>query len=444
MSSPGNSTGYDPSAGGAGGGMGGYQIDFDQMLWGSLSSTPERTTWWNIFALVLQSLIVSSIVTKTFQYFEYFQKKDNPIYMFFVGLGCSATVVCLGLTCAQSYELVYFASTKFHSIYRFLFMVDQTVLLTGAFFNFSAGLYYSFRLYRMAKSRWWLIPPIVLGLLGPLTSALVCVGKGYYMPTLEMENLPKLEPFFDDYIKASRVWGALTLAIDALLCVALTVLLLRSKDSVFHNEPRLLHKLFALMYESMLPPVVLLVILESAEQVAGSPTSDWRKFLITCIPCLYFHSVLSALIGRQAIRGILDNKLKVEGGVSLLSSSGHGSSGVGKSFNTFSYPSNPTSSRKAEEGRNGEYEMKSESEYGNGSQVSVGGPMVKVRVEHNSATSEPDSYALNHPHLSPIESMSTANRDHSNRIRPPIDGLEDVPYGFSVNRPWKNPSGGVN
>ncbi|WWD07436.1 hypothetical protein V865_005535 [Kwoniella europaea PYCC6329] len=146
-----------------------------------------------------------------------------------------------------------------------------------------------------------------------------------------------------------------------------------------------------------------------------------------------------ALIGRQAIRGLLDNKSKVEGGISLLTSSGQGFSGIGRSFNTISY-----SSKRTEEGEG--YEIKSE--YGtkhineNENSVSVGGPLVKVRVEHNSATSEPDLYAISHPHLWPVEAMSTANRDHSNRSRQPIEGLENISYRFSVNRPWRNSSEG--
>ncbi|WWC59682.1 uncharacterized protein I303_102244 [Kwoniella dejecticola CBS 10117] len=408
MSSNDSSGGYDPSM------QGGYQIDFDAMLWQSLGSNPEKTTWWNVFALVLQSLIVSSIVTKTFQYFEYFQKSDNSLYLAFVGLGCAVSVITLGLTCAQTYQLVYHAADEFHSIYRFIYMVDQTILLVGALFNTFAGVYYAHRAWRMAKSKWWLLPPLAVVLLAPLSAALVVIVKGYKLPTLAMENLPKLPGYFDDYIRANRVWGAMTLSMDALLCVSLTVLLLRSKDSVFHNETRLFHKLFALMYESMLPPVVLLLILESVEQVAGSPTSDWRKFLITCITCLYFHSVLSALVGRQTIRGLLENKLKAEGGVSLLSSGrATGGGGSSKGYATHTYPSTEMiASKRAEEGNGSYKEMKSE--YGGGSQVSVAGPMVKI--EHDSNTSEPDNYAMSHPHLSPTDEYSTANRDFPPRF----------------------------
>ncbi|WWC59683.1 uncharacterized protein I303_102245 [Kwoniella dejecticola CBS 10117] len=418
---------------------GSYQVDLDTILWSSLASTPDRTTWWSVFALVIQSLIISSIITKTFQYFEYFQKTDNPVSLGFIGLGCFAAIGSLALTCSETYQLIYHAPTDFHTIFRFLFIGDQTILLLGSIFNLSAGIYYSWRVWRMLNSRSWVIPVCVIGLLLPFSSALATVIKGYKIPTIEMQNLEKLPGFFDDYVYTSRVWGGLTLAVDAALCLCLTILLLRSKDSVFHNESRLLHKLFALMYESMLPPVILLVILESADNVAGSPTTDWRKLLVTCIPNLYFHSVLSALVSRQTIRGLLDSKLRAEGGVSLLSS-GYTSNSSGVKRLSRSFPSTVhTTSRKTEEGVSG-YEMKSDF----GSQVSVGGPMIKVRVEQNEAISEPDNYAMNHPHLSPIEGTSTVNRDHSNRIRPPIEGLEDVPYGFSVNRPWRNPSEGVN
>ncbi|WWC68151.1 uncharacterized protein I206_102074 [Kwoniella pini CBS 10737] len=404
MASTNTAGGYDSTM------QGGYQIDFDAMLWQSLGSNPSKTTWWNVFALVLQSLIVSSIVTKTFQYFEYFQKSDNSLYLGFVGLGCSVSIAALGLTCAQTYKLVYHAATEFHTIYRFLYMVDQTILLIGAFFNASAAIYYAHRAWSMANKKRWLLPPLAIVVIAPFISAFVVVIKGYKLPALLMENLPSLPGYFEDYIHSSRVWGALTLAMDATLCLSLTTLLLRSKDSIFHNETRLLHNLFALMYESMLPPVILLLILESADQVAGSPTSDWRKFVITCVPTLYFHSVLSALVGRQTIRGLLHNKLKKEGGEISLLSSGKSSGGISKAFTNHTYPSTDLINPKLVEEGNGSYkEMKSDIE--NGSQVSMIGPMVKVRIEHNSNISEPDNYAINHPHLSPTGEYSTANRD---------------------------------
>ncbi|WRT64572.1 uncharacterized protein IL334_001504 [Kwoniella shivajii] len=414
---------------------GDYQIDMDAILWQSIVSTPDRTIWWSVFALVLQSAIVSSIVTKTFMYFEYFQKSDNPLFLVFIGSGCVVTLCTLGLTCAENHQLIFHAQTEFHTIFRFLFVGDQTILLIGAIFNLAAGSYYSFRAWKMCGSKMYMTPLFFVILVAPFGSALATVIKGYQMPTLVVQNLPLLSGFFDDYVRISKIWGALTLAMDSTLCFILTVLLFRSKDTVFARETRIFHKLFALMYESMLPPVIFLFILECAEQVAGSPTTDWRKFTVTCIPILYFHSVLSALVSRQTIRGLLDSKLSSQG-ISVLSS-GHTGSGSSKNYYK-SYPSTDVlTSKRAEEGG---IEMKGD--YESQSQVSVGGPMVKV--EQNLATSEPDSYALNHPHLSPIDDISTVNRDRSNRVAPPVEGLDDISYGLSVNRPWNNPSGRLN
>ncbi|KAK6904866.1 hypothetical protein I203_105685 [Kwoniella mangroviensis CBS 8507] len=393
-----------------------YPIDINQIMWMSLSSNSEKAIWWSTFALVIQSFIISSIISKTFQYFEYFKKTDNVIFLYFIGLGTALNVGTLCVTTAEMYELIYYAKNEFHTIFRFIFLGDNTILFLGGIFNFTGGIYYAYRVWRMCNREWWVIPPLAIGLSGPFGACLAVVVKGYQLPILIPENLAKLEPYFADFVHTNKIWGGMTLSMDATLCVTLTHLLLRSKDSVFANETRLFHRLIALMYESMFPPVIFLIIAEASGNMEGAPTTDWRKFVVTCTPCLYFHSVLSALVSRQTIRGILNSKLASEG-VNVLSNGTSG--GGGKMYASSSYPSPSTSALNhkqsqsqthVEEGEG--YEMKSEA----GSVVTIPGPMVKVRVEQNSAISEPDSYASNHPQLSPLGEFSTTNRDRYNPL----------------------------
>ncbi|OCF33829.1 hypothetical protein I316_04541 [Kwoniella heveanensis BCC8398] len=378
----------------------GQQIDIDSIVWSSLVSSPAKTT----------AMITASVISKTSKYFEHFQKTDSQALMCAIATGCVVTIAILALGCAQVYELIYHADSEFHTIFRFLMLSDQCILLIGGLFNLFAGSYYAYRAWRMVNSKWWIIPPFAIGLSGAFIACCFCVAQGFKMPHVRMDTLQQLPGFFERFIYLSRIWGGITLTIDLALCLCLTILLIRSKDSIFSNEQRLFHKLLALMYEAMLPPVILLFVLECTTNDDGSPTTDWRKFLTTCMGPLYFHSVLGALVSRQTIRGLLDNKLAVEG-VNLLSG------GTGGASRTFVGHSSITS-KHAEEGG---YELKSEV----GSKVSVGGPMVKV--EHNSSTSEPDAYAASHPHLSPTDDVSTVNRPHSNRLHSPIEDWENQP-----------------
>ncbi|WVW81436.1 hypothetical protein I302_103430 [Kwoniella bestiolae CBS 10118] len=408
---------------------GNYPVDLSEILWMSLASNSEKAIWWSTFAIVLQSFIVGSIISKTFQYFEYFKKSDNQIFLGFIGLGCALCIGTLMVTCAEMYKLIYHAKTEFHTIFRFIFFGDNTILLLGGIFNFTGGMYYAYRVWKMCNRKWWVIPPLAIGLCGPFGASLAVVVKGYQLPILIPQNLGQLGPYFADFVHTNKIWGGMTLSMDATLCVTLTILLMRSKDSVFANETRLFHKLMALMYESMFPPVIFLIIGEASGNMEGAPTTDWRKFVVTCIPCLYFHSVLSALVSRQTIRGLLNSKLASEG-VNVLSN-GTGGTGGGKKF---VYPSSAypmgseaalnsfnSTSKHAEEGRgywNDQVEVV-ERKSDNGSVVTVPGPLVKIEHEQNSAVSEPDSYASGHPHLSPVDGVSTANRDRPNRLTGP-------------------------
>ncbi|WVQ98274.1 hypothetical protein IAU59_005397 [Kwoniella sp. CBS 9459] len=399
----------------------GQQIDLDSIIWTSLISSPAKTTWFSVFALVLLAMIVASVISKTFKYFEHFQKTDSKAMLVAISTGCIVTVSILALCCAQVYELVYHANTEFHTIFRFLMFGDQCIMLIGGLFNLLAGSYYTYRAWRMVNCKWWIVPPFTVGLGGAFIACCFCVAQGFKMPYLRLDTLQQLPAFFERFVYLSRVWGGITLTIDLALCLCLTVLLVRSKDSIFSNEKRLFHRLLALMYEAMLPPVILLFILECTTNDDGSPTTDWRKFLTTCMGPLYFHSVLGALISRQTIRGILNSKLAAEG-VNLIS----GGTGASRTF--VGYPSTP--SKLAEEAG---YELKSEA----GSKLSVGGPMVKVRIEHDSATSEPDAYAAGHPHLSPIDDVTTVNRPHSNRLNSPTEDWANPPVPSIVgNKGW--------
>nr|XP_019048360.1 hypothetical protein I302_02131 [Kwoniella bestiolae CBS 10118]OCF27290.1 hypothetical protein I302_02131 [Kwoniella bestiolae CBS 10118] len=365
--------------------MSGYNdhpMDINQIMWMAVNSNPGKALWWNTFALVIQAWIVSSIITKTFQYFEYFKQSDTKLFLLLIGTGCALNVGSLGITFAEMYRLVYHAEREFHTVFRFVLFGDNAIMLLGGIFNLTCGMYYASRVWRMTNRRLWVIPLLAIGLCAPFGACLAVVAKGYKLPILVPENLPKLQPFFMDFARINKIWGGMSLAMDGILCITLTILLMRSKESVFANETRLLHKLVSLMYESMLPPVIFLIIAQASGNMQGAPNS------------LYFHSVLSALVSRQTIRGMLEARLSSEG----VKATSKGSGGV---YASFSYPSSSrdgagtlTVDRSKISGE-GEYEMSSK----------------EGSVEQNVKISRLESHRSGHPFLSSVNSKSEAHRN---------------------------------
>ncbi|WVQ84386.1 hypothetical protein IAT38_006538 [Cryptococcus sp. DSM 104549] len=291
----------------------------DSLMWTMVGGSIKNTSWYSCIGVVLQGMIVSAIVSKTTQYSEYFTKSDSIYLLEAIGLGAFLSVGTLALTCAETYLLVYETPSNVASTFRTVMMCDMAHLIVGAVFNLAAGAYYAYRAWKMSRENWWLVPPFVAGLLAQFIVAIVAVAHGFKIPKLDtLAQVKELATFMPSTIRHFKTWGAITLAVDGSLCVFMSFMLFKSRQGIFHNETRLFKKLLSLVYETMLPPAVCLLILEASSGVSGSPLTDARRIITCILPVLYFHSVLQTPVGRQQVRDILDSKLAADG-VNLLS-----------------------------------------------------------------------------------------------------------------------------
>ncbi|WVQ96276.1 hypothetical protein IAU59_003380 [Kwoniella sp. CBS 9459] len=381
-----NST-ASPSATGLGGGA----ADVNTIMWAQMGEMMVKTTWYATLGTVLQALIVSSVLSNTIRYFEYFTRTDSIWLLEAIGVGALMTLGALALTCAQAYKLVYMDETNIASHFRFLMLADMSHLLLGAIFNAAAGIYYAYRAYRMSKDRWWVMPPFALGLTAQFVVAMIAVVTGLKMPVLTPVAVRNLSQFMSDTIKWFRAWGAITVAVDGSLCLFMTFMLFKSKQGIFHNQSKLFHRLLSLMYETMLPPVLCLIILEAISGIEGSPLTDFRRVFTSILPVLYYHFTLQTLVGRQSIRSILDNKLAADG-IDVYSGSGsnHVISGGGRATRSGGrvYISRP----KELEKEGVEMDVKT---------PSSGGPFIRIETERE--VSGPDN-------LSPVHMVPSLNR----------------------------------
>ncbi|OCF40280.1 hypothetical protein I317_05913 [Kwoniella heveanensis CBS 569] len=382
-----NATASPLAASGSSGGA----PDVNTVMWAQMGAMMTMTTWYATLGTVLQALIVSSILSNSVRYFEYFTRTDSIWLLEAVGVGALMTVGALALTCAQAYKLVYMDETNIASHFRFLMLADMSHLLVGAIFNAAAGVYYAYRAYRMSKGRWWVIPPFALGLTAQFIVALVAVVNGLKMPALTPAAVRNLPQFMAGTIKWFRAWGAITVAVDGSLCLFMTYMLFKSKQGIFHNQNKLFHRLLSIIYETMLPPVICLLILEATTSIKGSPLTDFRRIFTSILPVLYYHSTLQTLVGRQSIRSILDNKLAADG-IEHYSGSGsnHAISGAGRATRSGGrvYISRP----KEVEKDGVEMDVKT---------PNSGGPFIRIETERQ--VSGPDS-------LSPVHMVPSLNR----------------------------------
>ncbi|WVW85033.1 hypothetical protein I302_107069 [Kwoniella bestiolae CBS 10118] len=408
------------SAGEAAAGM-----DVNTILWKQMGANVDDTTWYAIVGTVLQSLIVSSILSNTTSYFGYFTQTDSIWLLEAVGLGAILSVGALGLTSAQAYHLVYENEHNIATHFRFLMFGDMSHLLIGAIFNAAGASYYAYRAWRMSGNKWWILPPFAIGILAQFVVAIVAVGHGFKMPKLTIEAVRDLPGFMEGTITWFRAWGAITCAVDGTLCLFMTFMLFKSKQGIFHNQEKLFKRLISLVYETMMPPVLCLLILESCSGIPGSPLTDFRRIFTSILPVLYYHSVLSTLVGRKTIQKILNRKLGAEG-LEQLSGSGSGSGSGGHHISKSGgrvHVSRPRGGEKDVELGNvrSPYTPRSQS----------GGPIVHVETEQTTTTTGPDGYEIHLPTLG-----MNRNRLSSDQIG--VNSPDSVSWEGPNNQKWES------
>ncbi|WRT68070.1 uncharacterized protein IL334_005045 [Kwoniella shivajii] len=303
--------------------------DLTPQLWKMMRASADDTIWYALIGTVLQAMLVTSVLGMTIKYFTYFTRKDSPFILWGIGIATIIQIGELALTCAEDYRLVYCGPDNFQDIFRFLVIADMFRVFSAAVFNIAAGGYYTWRVWMMCGRKIYMVPPFALGGMIQMSMTVCAVVHGCKLPEINVDTISQLPKLMPDILKFFKIWGAVTLVVDGALCVIMTFLLFKTQDSLFSKESKIFRKLISLIYETMLPPVVCLLILEAASGSKGTPLTDMRRVITCILPVLYYHSALHTLVGRQAIRELLDDKL-ASGGIHAFSSgSGKGSGGGG-------------------------------------------------------------------------------------------------------------------
>ncbi|WVW85018.1 hypothetical protein I302_107054 [Kwoniella bestiolae CBS 10118] len=366
-------------------------------LWSMMKAEPEDTIWYSLIGTLLQAMLVTSVLGMTIKYFTYFTNRDSPYLLWGIGIGTTIQIAELMLTCAEDYRLVYCGPDNFQDIFRFLVISDMIRLLTAAMFNIAAGGYYTWRVWMMCGRKIYMVPPFAIGGMVQMMMTVMAVVHGCKLPEITVDTIMQLPQKMPEILKFFKIWGAVTLVVDGALCIIMTILLFKTQDSLFSKETKVFRKLISLVYETMLPPVVCLIILEAASGSKGTPLTDMRRIITCILPVLYYHSALHTLCGRQDLRDLLEDKL-ASGGIHALSN-GSGKGSGGRVY--AAYPPGLRSLNIEESG----IEMQSPI---SSSSTRKNPQMPMIKVEQTTVVSRSDEYVLSTPE--PI-SMPTSRHD---------------------------------
>ncbi|WWC88349.1 uncharacterized protein L201_003259 [Kwoniella dendrophila CBS 6074] len=315
-------------------------LDVNTLMWSQLGLGVKHTTLYAVVGTILQSMIVASILSNSIYYYEHFTQIDPVWVLCLIGSGTATSVGLLILTCVQAYKLIYENEHNIATTLRFLILSDNSHLLIAAFINTFGASYYAFRAWRMSGKKWFIIPPTAIGIVASFIAALIAIIKSIRTPKFTVESvlhMPNPNPMNETGVWF-KVWAAISCIVDGGICLYITYTLVTSKTRIFHNQDRLFRRLVSLVYETMLPPVVCFVVIEILMWKSGSSVTSVIRTFSTILPVLYYHSVLSTLIGRQMIKNIVNDNL-IENGINQFSSGSNSGSGS-ESHPSYTYSNN--------------------------------------------------------------------------------------------------------
>ncbi|WWD05242.1 hypothetical protein V865_003315 [Kwoniella europaea PYCC6329] len=365
-------------------------------LWKMMKAEPEDTIWYSLIGTLLQAMLVTSVLGMTIKYFTYFTNRDSPYLLWGIGVGTTIQLGELMMTCAEDYRLVYCGPDNFQDIFRFLVISDMFRLLMAAMFNIAAGGYYTWRVWMMCGRKIYMIPPFAIGGMVQMMMTVMGVVHGCKLPEVTVETIMQLPEKMPRVLKFFKLWGAVTLVVDGALCIIMTILLFKTQDSLFSKETKVFRKLISLVYETMLPPVICLIILETAGGSKGTPLTDMRRIITCILPVLYYHSALHTLCGRQDLRDLLEDKL-ASGGIHAISN------GSGKGSGGRVYAAYPPGLRTLNNEESG-IEMQSPI---SSSSTRKNPQMPMIKVEQTTVVSRSDEYILSTPEAISMPRSST-------------------------------------
>ncbi|WVQ74536.1 hypothetical protein IAR50_004137 [Cryptococcus sp. DSM 104548] len=254
----------------------------------------------------------------------------------------------------------------------------------------------------MSKMNLWVVPAFVVGIVTQMTSCVLTVFHGYQLPQMDNSSLVGgLVHWQKKLAKLSTIWGSITLCVDACICLFMIFILSKSRNSTFHKEIRIFTRVVSLTFETMFPPVIILIVLLNPHGKSSTPLSDIRQALICALPPLCYHSALHTLVDRRYVGRILDPILAA--GVVQMLSGGRLYGGPGSRYHLESRDKGGVDDPFV---HGGEVEMNADGVspgmmmFGGKGKMWMTPPM--VRVETNIIISEPDRL---------FEQKSSVNRD---------------------------------
>ncbi|WVF68747.1 hypothetical protein IAT40_003519 [Kwoniella sp. CBS 6097] len=283
-------------------------------LWADLGVNNGDALWFMAVGIILQAVVLQAILSKTIDYFERSQKRENRWFLTGAGLGTAVAVAMLIVTCCQARVIIFRETMNPSSAIRYLFVGDIVHFLFGGLFHLVMGTYYAYRSYEILGRKIWVLPPFGIILSAQSVMSMVAAGNAFKFPQLEESALSTLPQFLHNSSKLFKIWTTVTLIVDAIISLFLAALLFKTNGGIFNRDGKAFKKLPSVVYNTMLPPTICIIAYQISTSLGHSPLVDFRRVLNCVLPSLYFQNLMYLLVERQTIRKIVDAKLLSSGG----------------------------------------------------------------------------------------------------------------------------------
>ncbi|OCF35028.1 hypothetical protein I316_03068 [Kwoniella heveanensis BCC8398] len=283
-------------------------------LWAELGVNSGDAPWFLAVGIILQSFVLQAILSKTIDYFDRSQKRENRWFLTGAGLGTAVALAMIVVICCQARVMIFRDTMDPSSAIRYLFVGDIVHFLFGGIFHLAMGTYYAYRSYEILGRKVWVLPPFGLLLSAQFITSMVAAGNGFKFPHLDESALSTLPDFLHNSSKLFKIWTTITMVVDGIITLFLAVLLFKTNDGIFSRDGKAFKKLLSVIYNTMLPPTICIVAYQISTSLGHSPLVDFRKILNCILPSLYFQTLMYLLVERQTIRKIVDAKLLSSGG----------------------------------------------------------------------------------------------------------------------------------
>ncbi|WVQ79872.1 hypothetical protein IAT38_001972 [Cryptococcus sp. DSM 104549] len=273
----------------------------DGAIFSALHTDARSITFYCALALAFEGLVLGAVLTETYRYFEHFGRRDSIWTLLIVTVGVCGCLGQFGLNLWQTYMFIDKAATAFYLVLEKDIYADMTVLLLVGIYQLAGDVYFARKAIKLVGHTWLIGIPLGALSLTSFAMCIVCVASGFNIPWTTLNIVGWLSKI-NTYV---ITWTAVSLTTDLAVCAAMMYALLKTRNDIEAAATSLYRKLFMLMFETLVPPAIVVFVLLTYGSVKGATFGNFTRALAWLIGPLYYLAVVHSLVSRHDVQFIL-------------------------------------------------------------------------------------------------------------------------------------------